>query len=336
MEKKDDIQPKKSYDVLPTYQKLFENVSNCSTAARAILITGSLLWTILTFVLVIWTLVYVTNLKNNDYDPTQVNEIATGFYLTMFIIYIVVSVAIIIAVLIIIFKSYTNKETGKKCMTSPTLKLTYLIYGLIMTFGVVYSILIITILIPSARSVNEDTIVKIDEGAAQFFIIGGIILLVLNVLLLVMSTIVTFMKSGKVEVSPSEMTGGNSVKSKGILEKINEKILDYKSTQLNNQYLSEDFDRVKLASISSPINTTNVEKIYPDQLKPASPKSNKEYADKSLEICKDKFRSGTPRYTVAGGNVDRDSCKYWGLNPNQTVKTETITGTNERTFSVIE
>jgi len=322
-----------SYNVIPTYQQLFENVSNCSTAARAILITGSLLWTILTFVLVIWTLVYVTNLKNNDYDPTQVNEIAVGFYLTMFIIYIVVSVAIIIAVLIIIFKSYTNKDTGKKCITSPTLKLTYLIYGLIMTFGVVYAILVITLLIPSARSVNEDTIVKIDEGAAQFFIIGGIILLVLNVLLLVMSTIVTFMKSGKV---PVEASGESTVKSKGILEKINEKILDYKSSQLNDQYLSEDFDRVKLASITSPINTTNVEKIYPEQLKPKSPTSNKEYADQSIEICKDKFKQGTPRYTVAGGNTDRDSCKYWGLKPNQSVKVENIPGTKEKTFTVIE
>lgn len=330
--KKNDV--KKSLESFPTYTQFFENVANCSNVSRAILITASLLWTILTFVLVIWTIVYTSNLKNNDYDPTQVNEIATGFYLTMFIIYIVISVIIIVAVLIIIFKSYTNKQTGNKCITSGTFKFTYLIYGLIMTFGIVYSILVITILIPSAKSVNDEEIIKIDQGAGSFFIIGGIVLLSLNVLLLVFSTIVTFSKSGKSQVTVVE--GQEGEKSKGILQKINEKILDYKSDQIAGAYLNEDFDRVKMANITSQINTTNVEKIYPDQLKPANAKNNKDYADKSLEICNQEFKQGTPRYAIAGGLKDKDSCQYWGLNPNQTVKSEQIQETNGRTFTVVE
>lgn len=319
----------------PTVAQFYENVANCSNVSKAILITGSVLWTVLTFILVIWTIIYTTNLKNNDYDPTQVNEIATGFYLTMFIIYIVISAIIITAVLIVIFRSYTNKQTGSKCITSGTFKFTYLVYGLIMIFGIVYSILVITILLPSARSVDEDEIVKIEPRAASFFVIGGIVLLSLNVLLLIFSTIITFTKSGKLPVTVETTTGEES-KSKGLLEKINEKILDYKSDQIANEYLEQDFDRVKMANITSQVNSSNVEKIYPEQLKPASPKNNKDYADKSLEICNQEFKQGSPRYAVAGGNKDRDSCRYWGLKPNQTVKSENVQGTNNKTFTVIE
>lgn len=319
---------------LPTYSQFFENVSNCSNISRVILITGSLLWTILTFILVIWTIVYSLNLKNNDYDPSQVNEISTGFYLTMFIIYIAISSIIIIAVLIIIFRSYKNKQTGSKCISSGTFKFTYIVYGLIMTFGIVYSILAITILLPTARSVNEDEIVKLEPGLASFFIIGGIVLLSLNVILLIFSTIITFMKTGKSEVMVEQGETKDNKKEKGIIEKINEKILDYKSDQLTNDYLNEDFDRVKMANITSQIDTTNVEQIYPKDLKPKSSTNNKDYADKSLEICTQEFRKGTPRHAVAGGNKDKDSCKYWGLKPNQVVKADTSQG--NKSFTVVE
>jgi len=329
-----ESQVKKISEGIPTYSQFYENVANCSNISKAILITGSILWTILTFILVIWTIIYTTNLKNNDYDPTQVNEIATGFYLTMFIIYIVISAIIITAVLIVIFKSYTNKQTGSKCIQSGTFRFTYLVYGLIMIFGIIYSILVITILLPSARSVDEDEIIKIEPGAASFFVIGGIVLLSLNVLLLIFSTIITFTKSGKSPVTVE--TTSEEGKSKGILGKINEKILDYKSDQITNEYLEQDFDRVKMANITSQVNSSNVEKIYPDQLKPASPKNNKDYADKSLEICSQDFKQGSPRYAAAGGNKDRDSCKYWGLKPNQTVKSENVSGTNNKTFTVLE
>lgn len=326
---------KSTLESIPTYAQFYENVANCSNVSKAILITGSVLWTVLTFILVIWTIIYTSNLKNNDYDPTQVNEIATGFYLTMFIIYIVISAIIITAVLIVIFKTYTNKNTGTKCITSGTFKFTYLVYGLIMIFGIVYSILVITILLPSARSVDEEEIVKIEPRSASFFIIGGIVLLSLNVLLLIFSTIITFTKSGKSPVTV-ETSEKESTSKGGILGKINEKILDYKSDQINNEYLNEDFDRVKMANITSQINTTNVEKVYPDQLKPASPKNNKDYADKSLEICSQEFKQGSPRYTIAGGNKERDSCKYWGLKPNQSLKSENVQGTVGKTYTVIE
>ena len=91
-----------------------------------------------------------------------------------------------------------------------------------------------------------------------------------------------------------------------------------------------------MANITSQINSTNVEKIYPEQLMPKNSKNNKDYADKSLEICSQEFNQGSPRYSIAGGNKDRDSCKYWGLSPNQRIKTENVQGTNNKTFTVIE
>jgi len=93
-----------------------------------------------------------------------------------------------------------------------------------------------------------------------------------------------------------------------------------------------------MANITSPITVNNVEKIYPDQLKPQNPKSPKDFADKSLEQCTQDFTEGTERYATAGGDPSKDSCSYWGLKPNQKVKSKPIPGAKnqERKYTVYE
>jgi len=186
-------------------QQLYEKVSNCNTMTRSILLTGSILWTIITFWLAIWAISYASKLKSNNYDPSAVNQVSTTLYLILYILYIFLSVAIIIVVLIIIFRSYKTKD-GETCNASPLFRITFLIYGVVMLFGVIYAILVLSVLLPVANSVKDTTPILLSEGFANFFYVGGIVLLSLNVVLLIASTIVVFVKTGTVKYDAEKKT----------------------------------------------------------------------------------------------------------------------------------
>lgn len=339
--KKPETKNQENYEV--------KRISNCGNNAKIILVIGALAWVLFTYVITLWLINYANSLKKNNYDAVQATQVNPNALLGTGIAYIVFSVAVVIIVLVLIFKSYNID--GAKCKSGGIFKITFIIFGVIMIYASIYVLLGLLWFIPALRDAENaepGSAVLVDEPKVAFINISGIFILILSALYFIYALVIIFTKNNAVvtkcavgdtkceeslkKLEEKQAAGGAST---GIFSSLSRKLNEYKTSSLQEQYKNKDFDRIKMAEITSPIDVTNVDKIYPDKLKPTGVQNAKGFADKSLEICANNFAPSSPRYEIAQGNPSRDPCKYWGLKPGDKVEQKPITGTTDKIFTVV-
>lgn len=316
-------------------KKKYIKTPNCGKNSRLVLLIGAILWTVFTFIFLIWILNYVRSLRSNDNDAGLASKLNPTLFIFLSIFYIIFTIAIIITVLFLIFKKH--KFENISCNTTGIFKIIFLVYGVIMLYAVIHVFIALSYLYTSINKVfNGEESVIIDTSKTNYLYYSGIVLLIISSIYLIFAIVMLYVKNNVVVIPCKE----GDVPCQQQIAKIDESLIQKektdtgKSQTLQEQYKSEDFDRIKMAKIVSPINTTTIDNIYPKQLSPSSSKDAKAYADKSLEICTQPFEEGKERFNVALGDPKRDSCKYWGLKPSEKVSKKPIAGGKENIYSI--
>jgi len=140
---------KKTEEVKYEYTK----VSNCGTGAKIVLVIGALAWVLFTYIITLWFLTYGNSLRKNNFDAILATQVNANALLGTGIAYIVFSVAVVVTVLVLIFKKYNLN--GVKCTSSGVFKITFIIFGVIMIYASIYVLLGLLWFVPLLRDAAD-------------------------------------------------------------------------------------------------------------------------------------------------------------------------------------